>query len=265
MDIPYLVAHRGYPAKYPENTLVSLEAALDAGAQYIEFDVQMTEDEVFILYHDDNLLRVSGINRSVFNLTSSTLKNFQANEFERFKYTYENVRIARLDQALLLLHEYPEAVTLVEIKEESIRHFGVEKIMPLLLEQLQVIKSRCYIISFDFEALRYVKSHSDYRTGFVLPQFNEDYRALAESIAPELLICNYQKLPEITEIKSGKILWPGQWEWVLYLMEKSDMMLEYASVGIKYIETDNIGELLQSPHLSSRYFDHSKKRQDEAI
>jgi glycerophosphoryl diester phosphodiesterase len=264
MDVPYLIGHRGYPAKYPENTLVSLEAALLAGARYIEFDLQMTDDEVFILYHDDNLRRVSGVNRSVFNLTSSTLKNFQANEFERFKYTYESVRIARLDQALSLLHEYPEAIALVEVKAESIRHFGVEKIMPLLLEQLKPLKSRCFIISFDFEALRYVRANSDYKIGFVLPKYNDEYRALAESMKPELLVCNYRKLPDIEDLKKGDALWPGEWEWALYLMEKSDMMLAYASAGIRYIETDNVGELLQSASLSVNYFDHSKAK-DETL
>ena len=37
-----LIAHRGYAARYPENTRESLAAAVEAGARYIEFDVQLT-------------------------------------------------------------------------------------------------------------------------------------------------------------------------------------------------------------------------------
>ena len=36
----HLVAHRGYPARLPENTLPSIKAALQAGARYVEVDVQ---------------------------------------------------------------------------------------------------------------------------------------------------------------------------------------------------------------------------------
>jgi glycerophosphoryl diester phosphodiesterase len=36
---PLIIAHRGYRAKYPENTLVAFEAAIEAGADMIELDV----------------------------------------------------------------------------------------------------------------------------------------------------------------------------------------------------------------------------------
>ena len=39
-----LIAHRGYPAHYPENTLIGLEAAIKAGAERIEFDIQLSAD-----------------------------------------------------------------------------------------------------------------------------------------------------------------------------------------------------------------------------
>ena len=41
---PRLCAHRGYSAFAPENSLLAFEAALEIGAQEIEFDVQMTAD-----------------------------------------------------------------------------------------------------------------------------------------------------------------------------------------------------------------------------
>ena len=78
MHTPELIAHRGYSSKYPENTLASIEAALIAGANFVEFYVQMMADDEFILMHDDNLHRASGINKSVFSLTSRTIRNFQA-------------------------------------------------------------------------------------------------------------------------------------------------------------------------------------------
>ncbi|MFV1985497.1 MAG: glycerophosphodiester phosphodiesterase family protein, partial [Thiohalomonadales bacterium] len=43
-DIPRIVAHRGYAKKYPENTLISISAAFDLGACFVEIDVQCLND-----------------------------------------------------------------------------------------------------------------------------------------------------------------------------------------------------------------------------
>jgi len=56
----HLVAHRGYPARLPENTLPSIEAAVQAGARYIEVDVQLSRDGEVILFHDRDLHRLCG-------------------------------------------------------------------------------------------------------------------------------------------------------------------------------------------------------------
>ncbi|MGB5604522.1 MAG: glycerophosphodiester phosphodiesterase family protein, partial [Gammaproteobacteria bacterium] len=62
--IPVLVAHRGYMEKYPENSLSSIEAALQAGACMVEFDVQMDANGQLLLLHDDNFKRTAGIDSS---------------------------------------------------------------------------------------------------------------------------------------------------------------------------------------------------------
>jgi glycerophosphoryl diester phosphodiesterase len=47
-----LQGHRGARALYPENTLPSFEAALDAGVRSVETDVHLTRDGVVVLCHD---------------------------------------------------------------------------------------------------------------------------------------------------------------------------------------------------------------------
>ena len=42
--LPLVVAHRGASATFPENTLESFEAAVEAGAQAVEFDVRLPAD-----------------------------------------------------------------------------------------------------------------------------------------------------------------------------------------------------------------------------
>ena len=47
---PKLVAHRGYAHAYPENTLLAIQQAVEAGAKYIEFDVLLSADQLPVLF-----------------------------------------------------------------------------------------------------------------------------------------------------------------------------------------------------------------------
>ena len=57
MRIPELVAHRGYPQHYPENTLIGIEAAITAGARFIDVDVQLSADRVPVLATSSRRIR----------------------------------------------------------------------------------------------------------------------------------------------------------------------------------------------------------------
>ncbi|MBQ7313529.1 MAG: hypothetical protein IJW81_08105 [Clostridia bacterium] len=61
--------HRGYCAQYPDNTLISFEAALDLGVDAVEFDVWLTADKVPVLSHDGNTLRCCGVNKHIRDMT----------------------------------------------------------------------------------------------------------------------------------------------------------------------------------------------------
>ena len=74
MHLPELVAHRGYTLHYPENTLVGLEAAIKAGARYLEVDVQLSADKVPVLFHDRNLQRLCGVGGQVHEFPQQRLR-----------------------------------------------------------------------------------------------------------------------------------------------------------------------------------------------
>lgn len=46
-------AHRGFSGKYPENTMLAFEKAIELGADGIELDVQLTKDGVPVIIHDE--------------------------------------------------------------------------------------------------------------------------------------------------------------------------------------------------------------------
>ncbi|KAK1543274.1 glycerophosphoryl diester phosphodiesterase [Colletotrichum paranaense] len=66
--LPQAIAHRGFRAQYPENTLLAFRAALDeAGAHALETDLHLSRDGVVVLSHDGNLKRCFGIEDKKIN------------------------------------------------------------------------------------------------------------------------------------------------------------------------------------------------------
>jgi phosphatidylglycerol phospholipase C len=49
--IPQAIAHRGYKAKYPENSMAGFKAAVEVGAHAIETDLHLSKDGVVVLTH----------------------------------------------------------------------------------------------------------------------------------------------------------------------------------------------------------------------
>lgn len=57
-DFIPVLGHRGVCARYPENTLVSFQAALDLGCDLIEFDINITSDGIPVVIHDKTIALV---------------------------------------------------------------------------------------------------------------------------------------------------------------------------------------------------------------
>jgi glycerophosphoryl diester phosphodiesterase len=49
---PLVIGHRGFRARYPENTVSGVRAALAAGSDGVEVDVRLTRDGVWVCHHD---------------------------------------------------------------------------------------------------------------------------------------------------------------------------------------------------------------------
>jgi glycerophosphoryl diester phosphodiesterase len=74
---PLVVAHRGASLEQPENTIESFEAAIDAGADAVEFDVRMTADGVAVVIHDPDVSRTTGGHGLVSELTLSDIRRLR--------------------------------------------------------------------------------------------------------------------------------------------------------------------------------------------
>jgi glycerophosphoryl diester phosphodiesterase len=69
-----VVAHRGAHKTVPENTLASLEKAIELGADYVELDVRRTKDGVLVLMHDASVNRMTDGKGKIEDLTIEEIR-----------------------------------------------------------------------------------------------------------------------------------------------------------------------------------------------
>lgn len=73
------IAHRGLHSinsKIPENSLPAFRAAVNAGYA-IENDIHITRDGEVVVFHDDNLMRMCGIDKNIEDLTLDEIKGLK--------------------------------------------------------------------------------------------------------------------------------------------------------------------------------------------
>ncbi len=234
-----LVGHRGYPARYPENSLRGFLAAIGAGAKHLELDVQMCADGELVVLHDDNLMRTAGIERSVFDVPSAQCETISVHEPARFGARFEPEPLLTLPHILQVLAGHDGLQVYVEVKEESIEHFGLQQVMQKLATDLQAYRTLCAMISFSAEAVAWLRGHGGLRTGWVLECYDDAHRQAACRLQPDFLICNQRKVLAHTE------LWQGSWQWMLYGVENLELLLAAQRCGAALAETDRVGDLLR--------------------
>ena len=92
-----VVAHRGASREQPENTLAAFEAAVEAGAGAVEFDVRVTADGHAVVMHDATVDRTTDGAGLVAEMTLEDLQRL------RIEGATDTERVPTLDQALRLL------------------------------------------------------------------------------------------------------------------------------------------------------------------
>ena len=88
---PLLIGHRGYPAKFPENTLASFEGAIQARCDMVELDVTLTRDRKVVVIHDDTLDRTTSGKGSVRAHTLEEIKRLDAGSWFDPRFATERV------------------------------------------------------------------------------------------------------------------------------------------------------------------------------
>ena len=111
-----IIAHRGFSARAPENTIAALTLALEEGATAVEFDLRTAGDGNPVLMHDKTLNRTTNGIGKVEELSLGELTKLDAGSW--FNSTFEGERVPSLAEALECLKVQVKTI-FAELKGES--------------------------------------------------------------------------------------------------------------------------------------------------
>ncbi len=121
-----IIAHRGAAGIRPENTLASVEQALEDGADWVEIDVQETADGQIVVVHDSDFMKLAGVDLKVWNATMEDLAEIDIGGW--FDPVYADQRTPLLREVLERARD--RAKVLIELKyyghNENLEHRVIE-------------------------------------------------------------------------------------------------------------------------------------------
>lgn len=148
-----VTAHRGASRYYPENTMAAFKGARKQGADMIELDVRASGDGVPVVVHDENLRRVTGVDKRVWELTCDQIEELDAGSYFSPKYAGEKIPL------LLDVIRYARRTGMklnIEIKPTG--HADSELTAKVVaMVKKYGLKKKVVISSTDYNVLRKVK------------------------------------------------------------------------------------------------------------
>lgn len=139
------IAHRGYSEKYPENTILAFEKAIEIGADGIEMDVHFSKDGQLVVIHDEELDRTTTGHGFVKDYTLEELKTFDAGI--KFGEKFKGLKIPTFDEFLELVHDKDLLIN-VEIKNSIIHYKNIEEAVYEKIKEYG-IEDKVIISTFD--------------------------------------------------------------------------------------------------------------------
>ncbi len=240
-----VVAHRGLSELYPENTLLAIEEAVKAGAKAVEFDVQLSQDHVPVVYHDHSLERMSEKPGFITDKPWMVIQTYTADYPARFGDKYKGTPVSSLEEIASFFKANAGVTACVEIKEESVKAFGVDVVVDKIIEAVSPIMSQVLFLSFSADVINALHTRGHKNTCWVLRHYDIESIQIAKIMQPQALAVNQNKLPTI-----GRALWDKtegiDAEWMVYHTETPETVDYLFGLDTTYVETDNIKHIAEN-------------------
>lgn len=152
-----IIGHRGDHVSAPENSMESFQYAKECGLFGIELDIQLTNDNKIIVFHDSSLKRATKVEGSV--------NDYSYSELTRFNLFKSNQKIPLLED---VLKKFPDLTIFIELKTRNEDGYRINEGLECALHNVlqNYSKKNLVLISFDVVAIREMKEMNiNYATG----------------------------------------------------------------------------------------------------
>jgi len=234
-----LTAHRGWPVKFPENTLLSFSEALKAGAKAVEFDVQISADGVPMVFHDPTLKRASGEKGVLAEMSAAELALKSIHYPSTFGKKFIGLRMPTLEETVDELNKNPGVAAFVEAKRHSIEKFGAQLVLEEIMNRLAKAEFNWTLISFNSEILTLARKRFSAPIGLIIRGYDAKSKLELEKTCPEYVFIDAKKIPPL-----AASLWEGNWSWAAYDVEDEAEARRLAEKGARIIECDDVGKFI---------------------
>ena len=173
-----------------------------------------------------------------WQMTASELATVDVGEAARFGARYAGTPSTSLAELAAWLHSQPGIHAFVEIKEESLEHFGSEAVVQEIMQAVRPALTQCVIISFDAPCLVAARRLGAGRVGWALRDSEPETLSIAADFKPEYLFAGDRMFP--TAYAALK----GPWRWAVYQVQDPEYAVRLTEQGADMVETDAIGEML---------------------
>ncbi|HAS6161299.1 TPA: glycerophosphoryl diester phosphodiesterase [Vibrio vulnificus] len=200
---PMIVGHRGVAGSYPENTRVSVQAAIDLGLSWVEIDVQPTKDNVLVVCHDHTIDRCSNGKGRV---DAYSLKELEAFDFGGwFDEAFAGEPIITLESLLNLAAEYDLGLN-IEVKVDNHDVAEVALNLKNLLDKSPLTADKILLSSFSHDIILQLHQHCPgYKLGVLSERLSQRDRQVLKEVNAFSCNLNYRWITEkhIRDLKTG--------------------------------------------------------------
>lgn len=201
-----LFAHRGYSARYPENTMEAFQKAYEKGFDGIETDVHMTKDGRLVLIHDETIDRTSNGQGYIHDYTYEELKEFSFGNGQPGFYA-----LPLLEDLLSFIQNHPIKVN-IELKTDVIHYENIEKKVWELVNQYGVAQDIYYSSFYLPSLLRMKELDSNAYLGYLIEdQYTQKYQELMKyqiaAFHPEYTLLNEKRMAELKKNHIFVVSW----------------------------------------------------------
>ncbi|MCR8631660.1 glycerophosphodiester phosphodiesterase [Paenibacillus radicis (ex Xue et al. 2023)] len=174
------LAHRGYPKKYPENTIPSFQAAIDLSFSHLELDVQLTKDGVPVVIHDTTVNRTTNGKGRVIDYTFNELRKLDAGGGSPIPTLEEVLRLAKGRTSVD-----------IELKQSGNLYPGLEEKVLEVIHSCEVL-DQVFVTSFDHYSIARMRELSEeIELGLVIYGATPSVFSFAEQIRARYVSVKY--------------------------------------------------------------------------